>query len=419
MSDQKAVNEAQAEKVPSSEDKIVCHIDNARVHSIHNHIRNNYAETWTVERYKAEFPDEPLLSDYAKHVLMERKRKREAEAAAVAPSNAATPGMVSADGQSVTQPAMIQANLKTFHDVFDLGEAPAARNANGNPIQIDVLSGHNHEGMDYLPEIDEDYVFNIDLLKKVIIGLQLNMPVYLWGYHGTGKTTILEQASARTKRPFVRVQHTLNMQESDVLGQWTVRDGSTVFQLGPLAMAMINGWTYCADEYDTAMPNVTTVYQPVLEGKPLLIKEAPPHFRKIVPHPQFRFCATGNTNGIGDETGLYQGTLMQNAANYSRFRITEEVPYMEANIETAIIQARAKIAKKDAERIVRFARDVRQMFMDGKISMTVSPRELITAAQLGLAYGRNWRIGLELAFVNRLSRVDRQTVGEYMQRIFG
>lgn len=385
-------------------EKIVCHIDNQMVHSVQVHIKKHHPE-WTIERYQQEFPDAAILSDYAKQVLEKKKA-----------------GQGSAQTSEAPAPSAITANLAithgSFHEVFELGNAPAALNASGNPIRVDIMTGHDQAALDYLPDVDESYVFNIDLLKKVIIGLQLNMPIYLWGFHGTGKTTILQQAAARTKRPFVRVQHSLNMQESDVLGQWVVRDGSTEFQLGPLPMAMINGWIYCADEYDTAMPNVTTVYQPVLEGQNLIIKDAPPHLRKIVPHPNFRFVATGNTNGVGDETGLYQGTLMQNAANYSRFKITEEVQYMDEAIEVAIIQSKTKIYKKEATKIVRFGNKIRDSFRDGKISMTVSPREMIAAAELGVAFGGKWDVGLELAFANRLSRVDKKVVQELMQRQF-
>jgi cobaltochelatase CobS len=391
-------------------DKIVCHIDNAMVHSVQVHIKNNYAEEWTVDRYKKEFPDAPLLSALAQGIVAKRKEAQVKETQAKASATSADPETIVAN----------LSNLKSvFHETFDLGSAAAAMNASGNPIQIDIMVGHKGESLDYLPDVDVDYVFNIDLLKKVIIGFQLNMPTYLWGFHGTGKTTMLQQAAARTKRPFMRVQHSLNMQESDVLGQWTVRDGSTSFQLGPLPVSMINGWVYCADEYDNAMPNVTTVYQPVMEGQALIIKDAPPHLRRIIPHPNFRFCATGNTNGIGDETGLYQGTMMQNAANYSRFQITEEVEYMDSTIETNILTARTGIRKTDATKIVTFANKIRDSFRNGSISMTVSPRELIAAAKLGIAYGGKWDIGLQLAFANRLSRVDREVVKGLMQRQFG
>lgn len=405
MTDQAVVTAA-----PEAADgKIVCQIDNARVHSVASHIKRNHADTWTLERYQAEFPDAPVLSDKAKAVLEKQRLEREQD-------NQRRAGAVSSVQRKSQEPFV--RNFATFHDTFDLGNAAAARNAIGDPIEITVLNDHDDASLAYLPDIDRSYVFDIDLLKKVIIGFQLNMPTYLWGFHGTGKTTMLQQAAARTGRPFMRVQHTINMQESDILGQWVVKDGATVFQLGPLPMAMINGWVFCADEYDFAMPSVIALYQPVLEGQALLIKDAPKEFRKIVPHPDFRFVATGNTNGIGDETGLYQGTLVQNAASYSRFAITEEVKYMDPKIETSILVAKGGIPAKDAKNVVKFANQVRTAFGDGKITMTISPRELISACQLAAAYGGKYSLGLQLAFANRLSRVDRKTVIEFLQRLF-
>lgn len=400
-------DQATATAAVESDNKIVCHIDNARVHSVQIHIKNNYADTWTLERYMSEFPDEPVLSDYAKDLLVKKQASNAAKAAPAAASSIIT----NIHTELVTKTAL-------FNELFDLGTAPAAMNAKGKPIAVTTLDGHDDHSILYLPPIDDGYIFNIDLLKKVIIGFELGMNVYLWGFHGTGKTTILRQAAARTRRPFVRVQHTINMQESDVLGQWTVREGSTVFQPGPLTMAMVNGWVYCADEYDFAMPAVSALYQPVLEGEELLIKDAPIQYRKITPHPQFRFVATGNTNGIGDETGLYQGTLVQNAANFSRFQITEEVDYMEPKIEESVIISRAQIGKPEAKNIVKFGGEIRKMFREGKLSMTVSPRELISAAMLGRTYGGNWTVGIQLAFANRLSRVDRKVAMDYAQRLF-
>lgn len=395
----------------ASDGKIVCQIDGVRTHIIQAHIRDNHPD-WTIERYQQEFPDAPLMSK----TVLDLKAKRDAEAAAKLAKQSSV--QQAAAAHSGSSQSMIAKN-EYFHEVFDLGTAAAAMNSKGGPIPCTVLDGHDDLSLLYVPEVDNAYVFNIDLLKKVIVGFQLGMPIYLWGLHGTGKTTVLAQAAARTRRPFVRVQHTINMQESDVLGQWTVKDGSTIFQLGPLPMAMINGWVYCADEYDFAMPSVTAVYQPVLEGESLLIKDAPPQYRKITPHPNFRFCATGNTNGGGDETGLYQGTLVQNAANYSRFKITDEVTYMEPKIEESILISKTRIDRASASKIVKFANSVRDLFRDGKISMTISPRELISAAQIGIAYSANWQLGMELAFANRLSRVDRKVVSEYLQRMFG
>lgn len=397
--------------IPTQDDKIVCQIDGVECHVIQFHLRDNHPNV-SLAQYQKDYPNAPIMSPWAMHLKSQAEKKEAAKAAAAAPAPVLKAAFVEKLDYTIT-PAK-----SAFHEVFELGDVPAAMNAKGRPITISTFTGHNANDAIYLPTIDPDYVFNIDLAKKVCMGLEMGMNVYLHGFHGTGKTTVLEQVHARTGRPFVRVQHTLNMQESDVLGTYVAKDGATPFQLGPLPMAMLNGWTYCADEYDYAMPAVTSLYQPVLEGKALLIKEAPPEFRVITPHPQFRFVATGNTNGSGDETGLYQGTLLGNAANYSRFHITEEVKYMDEAIEVAILVARTKIDKRDATKIVKFANNVRAAYQDSKISMTISPRELISAAKLGIGFGGKWGVGLELAFANRCTRSDKVAVMEMANRLF-
>lgn len=389
--------------------KITCQIDGALVHSIHRHLKEKYPDTdWTIEKYRQEFPDAPLLSKAAEKVIEQQRRKREQEAAKTEGVKAA---LVATTGAKPTK--------KPFHEVFELGEIKSAMNARGMPIPVTVMGDLDSEADAMVPDVDDNYVFNIELIKTCIMGFELNMPVYLWGYHGTGKTTVLEQVCARTQRPFMRVQHTVNTEEAHIVGQYIVKDGSTEFQLGPLAVAMLNGYVYCADEYDFAMPSVLSVYQPVLEGKPLVIKDAPPEMRVIRPHPDFRFCATGNTNGGGDETGLYQGTTIQNAANYSRFSIVEEVRYMDPKIEASVICGQAKIEKADAVKLVEFATEVREQFKASRISSTISPRELIAVATIAIARGSDWKSGLRLGFTNRLSRIDKETIEQYIQRVFG
>lgn len=380
--------------------KIKCAIDGALVHSVQLHIRDNYPE-WNMERYKKEYPEEPTLSAKGQQLLERARLARKANE--VKPLEAAT-----VSGMS----------KKPMHEIFELGDVAAGKNARGEPILISTFAGLDEESLMMIPDIDPNYVFSIDLLKVALIGAERNIPTYFWGYHGTGKTTLLEQVAARTGRPFMRVQHTINMEETDLTGNYIVKDGATQFELGPLAVAMKMGFVYCADEYDFAMPSVLSVYQPVLEGKPLVIKNAPAELRVIRPHKDFRFVATGNTNGGGDETGLYQGTQMQNAANYSRFGIVEEVPYMEEKLEVSVVSGQAEIDAKDALKIVRFAKEVRENFKNGKIGSTVSTRELITSAKLGLIKGSNWREGLRLGFLNRLSRVDKEVASQYAQRIF-
>lgn len=389
--------------------KITCHIDGARVHSVAQHIRDNYADTWTVEKYKEEFPDEPLMSDAAREYLARKKAAgTKATEGVDAPKNAA--------GKPSDELIFKRVH---FHEQFELGNIKAAQNPRGEPIAISVQQSYKGDSASYVPEIDQNFVFDIGLTKNVLIAFELGFTLYLWGMHGTGKTSVLEQVAARLLLPFMRVQHTINTEESHIIGQYVVRNGSTEFQLGPLPIAMMNGMVYCADEYDFAMPSVLSVYQPVLEGKALIIKDAPPEYRVIHPHKRFRMCATGNTNGGGDETGLYQGTQLQNAANYSRFAITQEVAYPSPSVEAAIVSNQARIDLADAERMVSFAKEIRESHKAGRLSSTISPREMINAARLGVIRGSDWRAGLDLAFIARQSRVDQQTITQYAQRIFG
>lgn len=390
--------------------KIVCHIDGARVAAIAPYIKKHHPD-WTIERYKEKFPGEPLMSEETKILLEKRKRDRDL-----------------ADKKSERVRAdfatSMTGKMQVLADTFGLPRtAKGVKNGRGDLINIMVYEDHDEISEVYVPDVDPNYVFDVDMIRMINQAMTKNFPILLWGYHGTGKTTNFEQFCARTKRPFYRVQHTMNTEESHIIGQYVVRrEGDTAvthFELGPLALAMKYGWVYCADEYDVAMPSVIAVYQPVLEGKPLIIKEAPIEMRLIRPHPEFRFVATGNTNGSGDETGLYQGTQIQNAANYSRFPIVHEVEYMDKKQEKAIVAAQAGIDEKVAGQFVDIATDIRKSFAEGKMSMTISPRELINAGKNGLLRGNDWKTGLMWSFGNRLPRVEKATFEQLLQRRFG
>ena len=379
-----------------SGNRIVCEICKAEVHSIQIHIKNDHPD-WSIDQYKEKYPDAPLLSELA----IQKLREKEAERAAA-----------SAPAEKSASPA---ASGNFLHEVFDLGAVKGAMNARGNPIPVTVLS---ESDLEMVPDTDKNYVFELENLKNALMAIELNIPLYVWGHAGTGKTTMLEQICSRTKRPLLRVQHTLNTEEAHIVGQWTARGGETIFELGPLAMAMKHGWVYLADEYDFALPSVLSVYQPVLEGKALVIKEADAANRIIRPHPDFRFVATGNTNGSGDETGLYQGTNIQNAANYDRFHMVLEVKYMLPELEEKILVNQAGIAVADAQKLVEFANRVRENYDGNKISSPISPRTLIAAAQIGLRKGK-YRTGISLAFANKLNKVDKEVVDGLAQRVFG
>lgn len=386
-------------------DKIECALCGALTHSIQLHLSQEHPDM-TVKEYVKRFPKSPLLSETAKKCIAEKRRQQTEKA--------------KADGKTV------------FHEIFELDPSNKhCFSSNGKrPITITVLDKPKFvEGdakanelaqmtIDSIPEVNKNYVFDVLELKNVMIGVEMNIPVYIWGHKGAGKTELVEQVCARTNRPLTRVQHTVNTEESQIVGQWVVRNGQTEFEYGPLPLAMINGWAFLADEYDFAMPNVLATYQAVLEGKPLMIKEAPASMRVVRPHPNFRFFATGNTNGTGDETGLYQGTTIQNSANYDRFGVVIKKSYLTETDEIRILMANAGVSEEDAKLLVRFATDVRQSFDSGKLSDTISPRTLLFAAKLGLRRS-SFMAGLELAFLNKLSTVDCEVCTGVAQRIFG
>ncbi len=376
--------------------KIACAECGARVHIIQKHLESGCRSGMTLAAYKERHPEAPILSPMALDKLKERQKAVET------PAVAADLGFA--------------AQMRPMHEVFGLGEVPAAMNARTKaPLMIRTFEPPA-ELAGFVPDKDPNYVFSIDLLKTALAAHRVARPAYFWGMLGTGKTTIFEQVAAHIGHPLLRVQHTRNTEESHVLGQWVVKDGSTVFQLGPLAFCMKYGLIYLADEYDFAMPAVISLYQPVMEGKALVIKDADPENRVIKPHPNFRFWATGNTNGTGDETGLYQGTVLQNAANYERFFIVEEVRWMEPKVETSILIAQGGVPKELAEKMISFATMCREAYAAGKIGLPPSTRSMINCCLNG-SIRADYAMGIRQSYVNRLNRIDQEAVKEVMKRV--
>jgi len=381
--------------------KITCQICGDLVHSVQLHLIKAHPEV-SLETYRETYPGHPVLSDEAEEKIRERQMTRMIGAAPI----------INDDDDKVVQLSSSQRTAH-LHDVFGLGKMKAARNIKGEGIPITVCGASENDHL--VPEQDENYIWDIDVLKNLLLGIEINTPTYLYGHAGTGKTTVVEQMCHYTHRPFMRVQHTENMLETDVVGQWTVKAGETIFELGPLALAMKYGWLYLADEYDFAYPSILAIYQPVLEGKPLVIKEADRENRIIKPHPNFRFVATGNTNGTGDEHGLYSGTNIQNAANYSRFGMTIPVEYMSKRHETSVVQGQGGVTKEDAEMLIDWAQEIRKAFDSKKIGATVGPRELIHAAKIGSMKG-SIIAGVQFAITNRMTPIDKEIAENLAQR---
>ena len=355
------------------------------------------------KHYQAEFGESaPLMSDSVRQALAAKRSVQ----------NRANPK----EEKVVESEENDSIELRPMHAVFGLTRSKATRDADGNDILVEVMKEHDYQYM--VPKINPDYVWDISLLKTIVMGVENKIPAYLWGYAGVGKSTGFEQYCAYTNRPFMRAQHTGDTESAHIIGQTLANESGTYFNPGPLALAMKHGWFYLADEYDFAFPQVTSVYQPVLEGKDLLIKEADEEWRLVEAHKNFYMAGTGNTNGAGDESGLFQGTNLQNAANYERFSIVLQVKYLEAKKEVRLISNKLDVDGKHIEPIIDFVNRVRGAFVDGKINNTAGQR-------VSMAMGKIWKLtgsyqtAAELAFINRLPEASRKVVSDLAQRVFG
>jgi cobaltochelatase CobS len=316
--------------------------------------------------------------------------------------------------------------LKKISTMFPVTITEDLKNGKGDEASFECIElAATDPLLAFIPTIDDTDVFPTAELSSVLIALdsRFNKPLLIWGYHGSGKTTLAEQVCARTGRPAITVQHDVGTEGSDVVGQWVLKGKETVFEYGPLARAMRDGLVYIADEYDFALPNVLSIYQGVLNGGALFIKNAPAEMAIVRPHKNFRFIATGNTNGAGDEIGLYQGTQLQNAANYSRFGITIKLDYQKADVEKRIINAKIPgLPANHTDYLITFAAKVREAFANKTITNTLSTRELVNICMLAVLKAKgsklNWTYATEVGFINRMPEVDRKAIKDIVQKVF-
>jgi len=270
-----------------------------------------------------------------------------------------------------------------------------------------------------IPAIDDNYVIPKKADNIIRMGYERNVPVYVFGMPGNGKTSLIEQFAARNNKPAIRVQHSGQIEDWEILGTERVNKEGSYYAEGLLAMAMTKGWIYIADEYDFAQPSVAANYQAVLEGKPLVIR-GPNNGNNIVhPHKDFRFFATGNTNGAGDESGLFQGAKLQNAANMERFGIVYHLEGLGEEVENEILMKKTDADESLAKSIMEYVGMVRNSFKKGKISNTIGGvRVILNIAQNGIDLG-DMAEGARLAFSNRLPGRDAAMCEEFAQRIWG
>ncbi len=276
------------------------------------------------------------------------------------------------------------------------------------------------DGSDRVPAIDSTYQFDHDTTLAILAGFSHNRRVMLQGYHGTGKSTHIEQVAARLNWPCVRVNLDSHISRIDLIGKDAIklRDGKQVteFQEGILPWALRNPTAIVFDEYDAGRADVMFVIQRVLEvdGKLTLLDQN----KVITPHPYFRLFATSNTVGLGDTTGLYHGTQQINQGQMDRWSIVSTLNYLSHDAEVNIVAAKNPgTDRKIIEHMVTVANLSRNAFMNGDISTVMSPRTVITWAQNADIF-KSIGFAFRLTFLNKCDELERETIAEFYQRCF-
>ena len=271
-----------------------------------------------------------------------------------------------------------------------------------------------------VPDFDEAYVFDPDTTLAILAGFAHNRRVMIQGYHGTGKSTHIEQVAARLNWPCIRINLDAHISRIDLIGRDAIvlRDGLQVteFREGLLPWALQHPVALVFDEYDAGRPDVMFVIQRVLEteGKLTLLDQN----RVIRPNPYFRLFSTANTVGLGDTTGLYQGTQTINQGQMDRWNIVTALNYLPAETERQIVEAKTGLDAKIIADMIRVADLTRQGFIGGDISTVMSPRTVLTWAQNTEIFG-DPGFAFRLTFLNKCDEAERMLVAEYYQRVFG
>ncbi|MBA4164533.1 MAG: cobaltochelatase subunit CobS [Erythrobacter sp.] len=272
-----------------------------------------------------------------------------------------------------------------------------------------------------VPDLDKNYVFDPDTTLAILAGFAHNRRVMVQGYHGTGKSTHIEQVAARLKWPSVRVNLDAHISRIDLVGRDAIvlRDGLQVteFKEGILPWALQHAVALTFDEYDAGRPDVMFVIQRVLEteGRLTLLDQN----KVITPNKYFRLFSTTNTVGLGDTSGLYHGTQAINQAQMDRWNIVVALNYLANEVEEEIVTAKSPETDPVlVAKMVKVADLTRQGFMNGDISTVMSPRTVITWAQNAQIFN-SVGFAFRLSFLNKCDEAERVLVAEYYQRVFG
>ena len=277
---------------------------------------------------------------------------------------------------------------------------------------------------EYVPSIDDAYRFDEQTTLAILAGFAHNRRVMIQGYHGSGKSTHIEQVAARLNWPCLRINLDSHISRIDLLGKDAIvlKDGKqiTEFQEGILPWAVQNPTALVFDEYDAGRPDVMFVIQRVLEveGKLTLLDQN----KVITPHPSFRLFSTSNTVGLGDTTGLYHGTQPINQGQMDRWQIVSTLNYLDPDLELSVVLAKVpsfdtKEGTEEVTNMVSTGNLTRQGFANGDISTLMSPRTIISWAENTLIFNDRNK-AFEVTFLNKCDETERAIIAEYYQRCF-
>jgi cobaltochelatase CobS len=323
---------------------------------------------------------------------------------------------------SSSSPSSDTPNRKPAHQLDAPDITVSAREVFNLDIDMDIPAFSS--GSEYVPDRDDSYIFDHDTTLAILAGFAHNRRVMVQGYHGTGKSTHIEQIAARLNWPCIRVNLDSHISRIDLIGKDSIvlRDGKQVteFREGILPWALQNPVALVFDEYDAGRADVMFVIQRILEveGKLTLLDTN----RVIRPHSAFRLFATANTIGLGDTTGLYHGTQQINQGQMDRWSIVSTLNYLPHDVECQIVMEKTKAAgnvidKDQASAMVRLADLTRKGFIAGDISTVMSPRTVITWAENAHILG-DIKLAFRLSFLNKCDEMERAIVAEYYQRCF-
>ena len=277
------------------------------------------------------------------------------------------------------------------------------------------------EASEHVPPIDDTYLFNEETTLAILAGYAHNRRVMIQGYHGTGKSTHVEQVAARLNWPCIRINLDSHVSRIDLVGKDAIvlQDGKqiTEFKEGLLPWALPRACSLVFDEYDAGRPDVMFVIQRVLEveGKLTLLDQS----KVIQPHSSFRLFATTNTVGLGDPTGLYHGTQQINQGQMDRWNVVPTLNYLPHENEVAIVAAKVPaVPMKTLANMVSVAKLTRQGFINGDISIVMSPRTVIMWAENAQIF-EDFGFAFRMTFLNKCDETERSIVAEYYQRCMG